>query len=355
MKTVCFFIADISRTGGTERLSSALAEKFSEKYRVIILSLSGNNIPAFPAKNVKYYSLFKKKHRFKLLIPVVLARLFSFLKKNKIDILIDVEILLAFYTVLPAKFLKIKHISWELFNFNADLGLKVRGFARKLAVKYSDKVVVLTERDRQAYLTITSENDKIEKICICHPSPVDYSRSATLEGKNVVSIGRFVYQKGYDMLLPAFRLVVDAEPDCILFLIGYGQDEKNLKKQCCELKLENNVIFTGMIKELKEYYLRSSMYVMSSRFEGFPMVLLEAVSNGLPLVSFDCECGPAEIIEDGKNGFLVPVGDIKELAEKMIILIRNQELRKKMGKESLKISKEFSLEKIADKWLEILE
>ena len=85
MKTVCFFIADISRTGGTERLSSALAEKFSEKYKVIILSLSGNNIPAFPAKNVKYYSLFKKKHRFKLLIPVVLARLFSFLKKNLIS------------------------------------------------------------------------------------------------------------------------------------------------------------------------------------------------------------------------------------------------------------------------------
>lgn len=356
MKTVCFYIADISRSGGTERSTSAIAEAiaaFSEKYEVILLSLSGNNIPFFPAKNVKYYSLFKKKYRFKLLFPFVILRLLYFLKREKVDVLIDVEVILSFYSFLPAKLLRIKHIVWEKFNYNANLGLKIRNYTRRLAMKYADKIVVLTKKDKECYEQ--NINDKSKIVQIYNPVRTIPEKTSDLSSKKIIAVGRLAYQKGYDFLLPAFKKVTDKYPEWKILIVGGGEDKEKLLKLSSELGLTDKVIFTGAVKNVESYYLESSIFVMSSRFEGFPNVLLEAISFGLPIVSFDCPCGPAEIIENGVNGFLIPAEDIIQLAAKMETLIDSSTLRHQMGQASVKLSEKFYLEKIVKKWLKIIE
>lgn len=156
-------------------------------------------------------------------------------------------------------------------------------------------------------------------------------------------------------MIRAFRIVVDNHPDWILEIYGEGYERTMLQNLIEELHLENNVRLCGSTSQMQEMMVEALCFVLSSIYEGLPLVMLEAMSCGLPVVSYDCPCGPKDIITDGVDGYLVPAGDERMLAEKICSLIENPAKRAEMGAEAVKKSENYSVDKIIPMWMELFE
>ncbi len=175
------------------------------------------------------------------------------------------------------------------------------------------------------------------------------------QAKRVIAVGRLEWVKGYDRLLSAWKQVSDKHSDWHLDIFGNGTLEKELKKQQNEMGLNNNLTIHPATPHINIEYSNSSFYVGTSHFEGFPLVLLEAMQVGLPCIAFDCPFGPSAVTEDGQNGFLVPDNDIKQLARKITILIEDSNLRKDFSKAAIEKSKAFSVEIVMNQWKALFE
>lgn len=322
MKNICFLIGNMDSTGGTERVTSLIANQFIESNRVFILSLSEGKNPAFNLNSkIHVDSLFNHKVSMKKNFLSCILRIRKYIQDNKIDTLIVVDSISCVFTVPALIGLNVNHICWEHFNFKVNLGVKFRDLGRKLAARYCDYIVTLTERDRELWID-GLKNVKAKIIAIPNPTPFEsINHTPNLDFKTVLSVGRLTYQKGFDLLLDAWALVCKQNSDWTLKIVGGGEDEQTLKNQAKELGIENRVIFVPPTKNIAEHYKTASFYCMSSRFEGLPMVLLEAQSYGLPIVSFDCDTGPAEVIENGKNGFLIQSFKIEDMSEMLLDLV----------------------------------
>lgn len=215
-------------------------------------------------------------------------------------------------------------------------------------VKKLDCFITLTHEDNEKWQEIKTT------VVIPNPIPKLPPVIGDLENKQVIAVGRYAYQKGFDLLIDAWKLVIEKHPDWILTIYGSG-DRKEFQEQVIRLGLEKNCVLNGATSNINEKYSESSILAFSSRFEGFGMVLLEAMSCGLPCVSFACPCGPKDIITDGKNGYLVEPNNIEALAERICHLIENEELRKEMGKEARKRAEDFTEEKIMKQWIDLFE
>jgi glycosyltransferase involved in cell wall biosynthesis len=214
-------------------------------------------------------------------------------------------------------------------------------------VKSLDKLVVLTKNDLDKW-KITHRN----VTQISNVNPLNNPEKSKLIAKKVVSLGRLDAQKGYDMLIDVWRLIAANYPDWTLEIYGQGEWYQMLQDKIINYNLQDKVILKGVVSNVEKVYGNGSIYVMSSRYEGFGMVLIEAMSCGLPAVSFDCEHGPREIITDGSDGFLVEPNNIDQLAEKICFLIENEYLRMEMGSNAIESVKRFSKEPIMLKWIE---
>ena len=170
------------------------------------------------------------------------------------------------------------------------------------------------------------------------------------QAKRVIAVGRLEWVKGYDRLIDAWKIVSNNHPDWHLDIFGVGTLEQDLKNQQMRLGLEAKMTIHPATSKINVEYSNSSLYVGTSHFEGFPLVLLEAMQVGLPCIAFDCPFGPSAVIVDGENGFLVPDGKIEELAEKISILIEDTTLRDSFSKSALKKSKEFTVDKVMKQW-----
>jgi glycosyltransferase involved in cell wall biosynthesis len=161
-------------------------------------------------------------------------------------------------------------------------------------------------------------------------------------------------QKGFDLLVEAFAIVAREEPDVTLRICGGGSQRRKLRRMVKRAGLGDRVQLLGPVKNLEEQLDQAAMFVLSSRFEGLPMVLLEAMSKGVPVVSFDCPTGPREIVEDDRNGLLVPAKDIEALAAGMLTLIRDEPRRLRYGAGALETAREYALDAIGPRWDELL-
>jgi glycosyltransferase involved in cell wall biosynthesis len=216
-------------------------------------------------------------------------------------------------------------------------------------LKQLDKFVVLTEEDYHNW----SELDNVVVI----PDPLTFSSStySPLTEKRVIAVGRYVYQKGFDLLLKAWAIVEKATSDWMLTIIGQGErmqydalvDELNIDRSRCKL--------FGPTERIQDEYMSSSFLVMSSRFEGFGMVLVEAMACGLPVISFDCPCGPKDIIQNHIDGILVEKGNIEKLAEAIIWMIQHPEKCKVMAIKAVDNVQRFKIDQIAEQWKSLFE
>ena len=221
----------------------------------------------------------------------------------------------------------------------------MRAKADLKTVRRFDRFIVLTEEDK-GYWGLP-ENASV----IPNPLPFKVTAPAALDNKRVAAVGRLCYQKGFDRLLEAWRIVSPQEPEWTLSIFGDGEDRKALEKRAEGLP----VFFEGNMSDPEKIYRDTSIIALTSRYEGLPMVLLEAQAYGIPAVSFDCKCGPSDVISDGINGILVKEGDVEAFAKALLKLIREKETLIAMGKAAYEGSERWSLKTIMDKWTELLE
>ena len=218
----------------------------------------------------------------------------------------------------------------------------------RLAKQY-DRFVVLTEEDKSFWRNLSN----IEVV----PNANSFipSNQASLNYNRVIAVGRYDYQKGFDELIKIWKKIYVGNPDWRLDIFGDGPLKGELQNLIDNLNLSGIVRLHPPVKNIEQEYLESSILVMTSRYEGLPMALLEAQVCGLPMVAYACKCGPKDIIQDGINGYLIPEGDQQLMSERLLKLMNNTELRKSMGNKAFLLSDNFSEGRVMKKWLNIFE
>ncbi|MEW5681815.1 MAG: glycosyltransferase family 4 protein [Pseudomonadota bacterium] len=358
MHKICFFINNMGLSGGTERITSIIVNNLCKRgFEVHVVNLIRNDKPFFPLDpNTIYTSIDNVKGGGVGSFFNSVRKLRQYLTENSIDTIVDVESMLAFYAVPAVLFLGVKNIVWEHFNYTVDLGRRSRRWARHLAAIMADDVVTLTERDRGFWRKALWCRANVTAIS----NPVSFdvsSKKPNFDSKIFLSVGRLTDQKGFDLLLDAWAMVAKRYPDWTLEIVGDGERRASLEAQICKLSLSTSVRLLPATPDIQQHYMNASIYVMSSRFEGFPMVLLEATCFGLPIVSFDCNTGPREIIEPGVTGWLAKAEDVRSLSETMINAIevlRNPEVYSEMSTNVLARARTFGISTFVDKWVKLL-
>ena len=218
----------------------------------------------------------------------------------------------------------------------------------KLAGRY-DRFVILTEADRANWKEVRNVS------VILNPISFRPSEPAPLNTVTVLAVGRLAYQKGFDRLLEAWSRVAHQFPGWKLVFAGDGELRDELMAQARELGIMDSVRFPGNVKDMAACYQEASIIALTSHYEGLPMVLLESQAFGIPAVSFDCPCGPSEVIRDGENGRLVPEGDVEGFADALLQLMRNSEERVRMGRNAIRDASRWDVETIMPQWVHLFE
>lgn len=226
---------------------------------------------------------------------------------------------------------------------------KLRTRQDEQIVRRFDKFVVLTNEDRGYWGNLP--NIEVIPNAAMHVSDA-YS---DVMNKRVIAVGRLDYQKGFDRLIQAWQLVrhTGKFTDWKLDIFGQGEWREMLQQMIDKAELQNTVCLNRPTKQIGEEYVKSDMLVMSSNYEGFPMVMIEAMACGLPVVSFDYKCGPKDIIQTGINGLLVPNGDIQALADAMMKVMADEAYRKLLSQNARKVVDTYSEQAVMSQWIRL--
>ena len=252
---------------------------------------------------------------------------------------------LAIAHLIPEHVVKIGQDHVNLASYRRGLRAQIRAAYPKL-----DLLSTHTEGDADAYRKLLKGRTRIEVFPNAVPDVAGHR--ATLDHKVVIAAGRLVRQKGFDRLLPAWAEVVEQHPDWQLRIFGSGGERESLQRQIEELGIQDSAHLEGFTRKLHEEMSRASLYVLSSRQEGFPMVLLEAMGVGLPVVSVDCVSGPRDIVREGVDGHVVPEDDTPALAAAMSRVMGDAELRRRYGAAALETAARYDAAQIAARWEE---
>lgn len=381
---IVFCTPALYSAGGVERVVSFKASYFAEQlgYDVAIIVTEGRGRDCyFPLSDkvkvinfeLGFEELWKASFVKKVYLYLTKQRQYKrLLKAELMRIRPDVTISMLrreinFLTDIPDGSKKIGELhvnraNYRNFEANDSNGLK-RLFARfwmKSLVgklKRLDQLVVLTDKSKAAWPELSNVTVIPDPITIEVKSEKVKSEKCV---NRVVTIGRYAYQKGYDLLLQAWaeisriRELVNGE-EWTLDIFGQG-DQTDYRQLMVELGIDTDRChLNGPVEDVVKVYQDSSIFVLSSRFEGFGMVLVEAMACGLPVVSFDCPAGPDEIITDGVDGLLVPSGDVHALAEKIMVLMSDENLRRRLGQQARQTAQRYDMATLADQWITLFE
>ena len=381
---IVFCTPALYSAGGVERVVSFKASYFAEQlgYDVAIIVTEGRGRDCyFPLSDkvkvinfeLGFEELWKASFVKKVYLYLTKQRQYKrLLKAELMRIRPDVTISMLrreinFLTDIPDGSKKIGELhvnraNYRNFEANDSNGLK-RLFARfwmKSLVgklKRLDQLVVLTDKSKAAWPELSNVTVIPDPITIEVKSEKVKSEKCV---NRVVTIGRYAYQKGYDLLLQAWaeisriRELVNGE-EWTLDILGQG-DQTDYRQLMVELGIDTDRChLNGPVEDVVKVYQDSSIFVLSSRFEGFGMVLVEAMVCGLPVVSFDCPAGPDEIITDGVDGLLVPSGDVHALAEKLMVLMSDENLRRRLGQQARQTAQRYDMATLADQWETLFE
>ena len=349
---ICFFEGDMSRGGGTERLTGVTANCLSQNkdFNIFVLSLSfsAGKLYFQLNENVSHYVLCESSCS-KIL---TISKLYRFIKSRKIDLLVNVDVMLGVFS-LPLKcFVKI--ISWDIFSISNNMGVSWSRYMRKACLYFSDLYLTQTEGDMEELSLISHRKSNIKVLY----NPVEFINSNftyDLSSHNIITAGNFYYTKGFDIAVEVAKMVLDKHPDWKWLFYGDGVEFNNVKKKIENYNLCRNIILCGRVSDLEKKYREAAMYVMTSRNEGFGLVLLEAKNNNLPTISFDVPYGPRTIIEDNISGFLIRPFDINDMASKINLLIEDESLRFSFAKNAKNNMNKFSVDNYSKNWYSIIQ
>ena len=213
-------------------------------------------------------------------------------------------------------------------------------------------LVTLTEDDRAAYAASLGSVARVR--CIPNAVPALPGPMADPDARAIIAIGRLAPQKGFDRLIPAFAEVVRHHPDWTLRICGAGRGRRRLERLISEHELDDHVLLLGAVARVEEQLARCSIFVLSSRFEGLPMAMIEAMSKGLAVVAFDCPTGPRDVLDDGRAGVLVPNGDIEGLAQAMLEVVGDGSRRRQLGAAAAARAEGYSMKEVGPRWDDLL-
>lgn len=217
-----------------------------------------------------------------------------------------------------------------------------------ICIKKYDKIVILSKEDKE-------RNWKKDAKVVVIPNPLtaNVTKQSTCSEKRVIAAGRLAYQKHFDALIDAWYIVHKAHTDWQLDIWGDGTEKEALQNQINQYGLQDTVQLKGYAQNVIEKMHNYSIFALSSRFEGFGLVILEAMANGVPVVSFACPCGPKDIITDGKDGILIPHENTELLAQGIINLIEDEAKRIDMGQNAVAKAKQFNTDTIIQQWMDL--
>ena len=374
---IAYVYSTLAKSGGTERMiaekTSYLAEKFGYDVTIINLFQRIEDINDYLiSKKVKqvnlgipYFSQYKYKYPKRFWVKWHINKL---LKKSIIeavkqvdpDILIGVSRFNANYiSSIKCRAKKIIECHESKYNTIYDTNFNRSFFAKYFIKIYTslyfhtiiqnaDVIVTLTEGDKMLW--------KRAKYIDVIPnfSTMSISKYSNCTTKRVIAVGRLQWEKGFDRLLDIWKVVVSKHPDWQLEIFGEGELKEELDNMITKANI-NNIKLNGIAHDISKEYASSSICTVTSYFEGFSLVLLEAMKHGVPCVAFDCPFGPRNIINDASNGFLVNDGDTKLFAERLCRLIEDEELRKQFSKAAIERSLLFDPDSIMNKWKNLFE
>ena len=361
MKKIAFVSWDMTVLGGVNQVTVTLANEFAEYYDVYIVSLVKGAGAAEPVLKPQIHGISyiqERECRGREVILEGREKLKKFLADNEIDVLF----LMGFQVALPAIIMagrnRCKYVFCDHEALMSRWHERKITLVRYLAAVLSDKVVTLTRKnalDYQKHLHLSKK--KMDYIYNSINENVIKNRSEQydINSKTILSVGRFSPEKGYDMMLDIAERVLKKHTEWKWVVYGTGETFSQIQNEVLQRGLEGKVILKGEVKDVSGIYKQAAMFVLTSRREGLPLVLLEAKVNHLPCVSFDIVSGPNEIIRDQVDGFLVEPFDKEEMINKIDQLIVDQELRMKMAYEADMDLEKFSAEEIVEKWRRLIE
>lgn len=355
MKKLCFLSGDITRSGGTEKVACQIMNGLAAKYDISVISLTHSSEKMFYPldSGINKVALFDSNPNGKKQYCSIVNKIRKYLKKNMIDILIDIDTMLDVYSVMAVRGLKTKLIAWEHFNFHETMGNKLRVPVRKYMTRFADCVVTLTREDWQYYKDYFGDKLRIEQIY----NPIDIEISEheyNINSKTIISVGRLERQKGFDMLVDVAAKVLKEHTDWEWIILGEGDERENLEQKIAQKQVDNLKLL-GKVSNVSEYMQKSAIYVMTSRYEGFGLVLTEAKQCLLPIVSFVCKTGPAELVQDGVNGYLINCFDIQAMADRICELIMSTEKRVSFSNQSQDMLDMLEYQAIIEQWMNLIE
>jgi glycosyltransferase involved in cell wall biosynthesis len=374
MKKITILALHLS-TGGVEKSIATLSNILVQKYDVeIIANYKMQEEPAFEIDN---------RVKIKYLMPNLKPNEKEFkqaLKKLQI-VNIFKEGIKAIKILYLRKHLMIK----EIRNLSCDIAISTRYLYNKMLGKYAKpnivkiaqehndgdkkyvKKIVKSLNNIDYFMPVSSYlTDKYSKLlekkktkCIYIPHSLSNytSELSNLENTNIISVGRLTAGKGFLDLIDIFEIVLKKHPNWHLNIVGDGAQKQELESKIYSKHLENSITLLGLKneEELSKLYLQSSIYVMASFRESFGLVLIEAESYGLPLIAFDCASGACEIIQNEENGYLIANRDKQEMANRINVLIDDEELRRKVGQTARKFAEKYKTENVEKQWFELIE
>lgn len=359
MKKICFLIGSLDGRGGTGRAVSLLANHLCEKYAVefVCYTQNLNDIGYELNERIKIDSLFKgKRVNMSKGIFKLIPFLVKYLKKNKVDIILPCGALLMPGAIIAARLTKTKCICCDHSNYTCVFDAKFERQCRNFAARFSDILVTLTEKDIDNYKQNTKVKAKMiaianltdEKLLVDNGVPYNpYTKS-------IISVGRLTFAKNYELLVEIAAEFFEKHPDWKWDIYGEGEKRKMLETLIKE-KNVTNLTLMGNHSDIYQRYKDYSLMVMTSRYEGFPMVLLEAMANKLPCVAFDCQTGPSDIIFDGINGLLAEPLNKVDMLNKLETLVNDIEKLVKMSENTVLSLEKFSNDKLLELWYSLLK
>jgi len=335
--------------GGAERVMSELANAWSSQLHEVHLVLLAKSENFYAINNnVIIHNLgFSHSGLFNKIINElkVFYKLRKIFKQQQPDFVLSFMIKYNILTIITASYLNIKVIVSDRANPKTQQPFLI-SFLRKATYKFADGIIAQTSLAK-IILQKETGNKNIRVI----PNPIKdiLIHENIKKEKIILNIGRLIEEKGQKYLLDAFSKIKNT--DWKVVILGDGPLLHTLKHQIKVLGLKDKVLMPGAVNEVDAWLARASVFAFPSISEGFPNALVEAMAAGLPCVSFDCDAGPRDIIIDGKNGYLVSVGEVDMLSSRLENLVNNQELRDQFSSEAANIVNILGLEKIADDYL----
>lgn len=256
------------------------------------------------------------------------------------------------FFLLATKRSQIHLIAWEHRNYYACPKFRLEWWGKHLAVSQLDRIVTITKRDYDEYLGKQKGAD-IEQIYNLCPLP-GVSKGYNTQSKKIISVGYLDAIKGFDMLVDVAEIVFSCHSDWTWDIYGDGRERETLHNKIREKNLQDKVFLRGYNSNINDLYEKYSFFVLTSRKEGMGVVMIEAQKNHLPVVAFDVPCGPSDIIVNEENGFLIKPFDIEEMAQKIILLIDSEELRRDFSRKACMRHEELERNFIIKKWTEML-